>query len=398
MGTGMLERKKIMIKDKKVASIRRLHPWVFSGAIHQKDANITDGDRVEIIDRHGQFLGIGHYQNGSISVRVFSFEPVNNPEQFWVNRFSDALAYRQRLNYIQPDTNNCYRLVHAEGDGLPGLIIDIYGSTAVVQCHSIGMYREKKHIIHGLQTVLGDQLKAIYNKSQLTLPKDFATNTEDGYWMGHREATPVIENSIRFIIDWEEGQKTGFFLDQRTNRQLLAPYCAGQHVLNAFCYTGGFSLYALAAAANHVDSVDISAKAIEQLSKNLELNPFNTDKHQAHKADVLKFLQQCEPYDFIICDPPAYAKNLKKRHNAIQGYKRLNANALQKVKPGGLLATFSCSQVIDDPLFYHTITAAALEVKRPIRVIKRLSQAPDHPVNIFHPEGSYLKGLLLYVG
>ena len=388
----------MIIKDKKVASIKRMHPWVFSGAIHQKDATLTDGERVEVIDRHGQFLGLGHYQNGSISVRIFAFASITNLDQFWEDRLSDALGYRQRLDYIHTETNNCYRLVHAEGDGLPGLIIDIYGTTAVVQCHSIGMYLEKQHIIHGLQKVLGADLKAIYNKSQLTLPKGFAATTEDGYWWGNPEGNTVIENGIKFCIDWEKGQKTGFFLDQRINRQLLAPYCSNQSVLNAFCYTGGFSLYALAAKANHVDSVDISAKAIDLLSKNIDLNAYTHLPHQGHKADVLKYLQQCEPYDFIICDPPAYAKNLKKRHNAIQGYKRLNATALQKVKPGGLLATFSCSQVIDDQLFYHTITAAALEVKRPVRVIKRLSQSPDHPVNIFHPEGNYLKGLLLYVG
>lgn len=394
---GNQEEPKIVIKEKRVASIRRKHPWIFSGAIHGKIGSVKDGDRVTIVDPKDQFLGVGHYQEGSISIRLISFAPIKAFDQFWVDRIANALQYRQRLGIYDPKHNNCFRLVHGEGDGLPGLVIDVYGDTAVVQCHSIGMYFEKDHITRALIKNFPDTLKAIYCKSSNTLPNNFAANKPDEYWWGQPSTNYVLENGVKFSINWETGQKTGFFLDQRENRQLLISYVNGKTVLNAFCYTGGFSIYALKAGARSVHSVDISGTALEQLEENITINQMESKDHQAFKADVLSYFKTCDAYDVVICDPPAFAKHLKKRHNAIQGYKRLNVAAIQCVKSGGLLATFSCSQVVDDQLFYNTITAAAYEANRSVRVIKKLSQAPDHPINIFHPEGSYLKGLLLYV-
>ncbi len=394
-----MSQKKIIIRNKKKAAIQRFHPWVFSGAVKQKAPNLEDGEIVTLLDEQEHFLAAGHYQNGSITVRVLSFDSDLIDQAFWNDKIAQAFQYRQQLGLIGNDQTNCYRLVHAEGDGLPGLIIDIYHQTAVVQCHSIGMYRSRQQIVNGLIHVFGTKLEAIYNKSGNTLPGLFASEAEaDGYWLGENKGYVVLENGHRFHANWEDGQKTGFFLDQRINRQLIAAdYCRGKKVLNGFCYTGGFSVYALQAGASHVDSVDISGGAIALAEQNVALNQLDAGKHHSHRADVLQFLSESREYDVVIIDPPAFAKSLKKRHNAVQGYKRLNAKAMKRVKPGGFLATFSCSQVIDQPLFQHTIVAAAHEAKRQIRIVRQLQQGPDHPVNIYHPEGAYLKGLLLYV-
>jgi len=390
--------KKIFLKRKKDAALRRFHPWVFSGAIQRTEGHPADGELVEVYSHQGDFLGAGHYQNGSIRVRIFSFEPTDAGLPFWTKRLQQAIQYRRSLGLPADQQTDAYRLVHAEGDELPGLVIDIYGGTAVIQCHSIGMHLERHNLTAALQEVFGDQLQAVYDKSRDTLPGNYAANAENQYLFGASKKQTALENGHPFIVDWEGGQKTGFFLDQRENRQLLARYATGKRVLNAFCYTGGFSLYALKAGAHHVDSVDTSDKAIELCRKNVALLENSSGTHQAHREDVLQFLRRQETlYDLIVVDPPAFAKSLKKRHNAVQGYKRLNASALQKIKPGGILFTFSCSQVVDKTLFYNTIVAAALEAGRKVKVMHQLSQSPDHPISLFHPEGEYLKGLVLQI-
>lgn len=390
--------KKIFLKRKKDAAVRRFHPWVFSGAVQRTEGHPADGEVVEVYDRQGEYLATGHYQHGSICVRLFSFEPTEAGPEFWEKRLREARRYRRVLGLPHPEHTNCYRLVHAEGDRLPGLIIDIYNRTAVLQCHSIGMHQQRTIIAQSLLSVMDGELEAVYDKSAEALPGQYASEVENGYLHGLTTHRMVQENGHSFLVDWETGQKTGFFLDQRENRQLLTRYAAGKTVLNAFCYSGGFSVYALAAGARHVDSVDVSARAIELTEQNVRLNQPETEQHRSHASDVLTFLQQADtPYDLMVVDPPAFAKSVKKRHNAVQAYKRLNALALRKIQPQGMLFTFSCSQVVGPRLFYDTIVAAALEAGRQVRVMHRLSQPPDHPVNGFHPEGSYLKGLVLYV-
>jgi 23S rRNA (cytosine1962-C5)-methyltransferase len=391
--------KKIFLKQKKEAAVRRYHPWVFSGAVHHMEAMPEDGEVVEVCSQKGAYLATGHYQDGSICTRIFTFEQQEVDQVFWNKKIRNAFEYRQLLGLPHPPITNCYRLVHAEGDGLPGLIIDIYGDTAVVQCHSIGMHKNIHQIAEALQKTLGDQLAAIYDKSKESLPSNYAAKVENGYLWGEKTAGIVTENEVLFSVDWEGGQKTGFFLDQRENRQLLRQYSKGKKILNTFAYSGGFSMYALAAHAQQVDSVDISQTAVDLIEKNIQLNGFQEKEHAAFKADVLPFLQKSEPnqYDLIILDPPAYAKSLKKRHNAVQGYKRLNKVALEKIKRGGILMTFSCSQVVDKKLFYNTIVAAAHEAGRHVKLMHQLSQPADHPVSLFHPEGEYLKGLVLYI-
>ena len=390
--------KKVILKAGKEAAIRRYHPWVFSGAIQHIEGETEDGDLVEVFSKNGQYLATGHYQAGSIMVRIFSFRQTNAGQDFWNEKLGAAYRYRQLLGLTGHPHTNCYRLVHAEGDGLPGLIIDMYGSTAVIQCHSIGMHRQRAQITTALQSVYNGTLQAIYDKSAESLPRNYAGKQENQYLFGQKTNEPVRENGFTFYIDWETGQKTGFFLDQRENRQLVGLYAEGKTVLNAFSYTGGFSIYALGKGARQVDSVDVSAKAIDLAGQNVLLNFGATTHHQAHAEEVLRFLKDCEPkYDLMIVDPPAFAKNIGKRHNAVQGYKRLNALALQKIRPGGILFTFSCSQVVDRSLFESTIVAAALEAGKEVKVMHHLSQAADHPANLFHPEGSYLKGLAVYV-
>lgn len=389
--------KKIVLKPKREASVRRFHPWVFSGAVAQKDPEVVDGDLVEVLDHQGRYLATGHYQAGSILVRLFSFRQTNADQAFWTQKIQQARDYRQALQLPNPPHTNCFRLVHAEGDGLPGLVIDWYAGTAVVQCHSIGMYRQLPQLIQALLDTFGDDLRAIYNKSQRSLPNHYGQNTADGYLFGQPDTFLAHENDLTFHIDWEGGQKTGFFLDQRENRRLLQRYASAKKVLNAFCYTGGFSLYALAAGARQVDSVDISERAMEWTEKNVIAN-FPAADHRGYTQDVLSYLKSADSdYDIIVVDPPAFAKSLKKRHQAVQGYKRLNAQALRNIRPGGLLFTFSCSQVVDKTLFDNTLVAAAIEAGRQVKIVHQLSQGPDHPINLFHPEGNYLKGLVLHV-
>jgi 23S rRNA (cytosine1962-C5)-methyltransferase len=388
----------IFLKPNRDEAIRRFHPWVFSGAIARLKGQPTDGEIVEVFDSHGQYLATGHYHNGNISVKLFSYQPIVPDVAFWRQKLQNALNVRQKI-LNTPMLTNCYRLVHGEGDGLPGLIIDYYDGVLVVQAHSIGMYRVLDDLTLALRELYGSELKAIYNKSADTLPDEFAKAAPNGYVYGNCAVPhPVKENGHTFLIDWETGQKTGFFLDQRNNRQLLAQYAQGKHVLNAFCYSGGFSIYALAAEAASVDSVDASKKAIELTDRNVMTNFSEKMPHQSYAEDVMKFLKETTgTYDLMVLDPPAYAKSMSARHRAVQGYKRLNAEGIKHLKPNGILFTFSCSQVVDRELFYNTIVAAAIEAGRQVRVLHQITQPPDHPVNLFHPEGSYLKGLVLWV-
>lgn len=390
--------KKVILKARRAAAAERFHPWIFSGAVKSMDGDIVDGDVVEVYKSDGSYLATGHYQEGSITVRLFSFQQVEPNQEFWNGRIADALRYRRRLGLAGGAETNCYRLAQAEGDGLPGLVIDIYNKTAVVQCHSIGMHREMEKISLALQYNFGGQLEAIYDKSAESLPGQYARGVDNRYVFGGSIPGPVLEYGNAFQVDWEEGQKTGFFLDQRENRRLAGQYAEGKKVLNAFCYSGGFSIYALRAGARLVDSVDASKKAIELAGANVRLNGLPAERHRPHAMDVMDFLRTADDdYELMIVDPPAFAKSLKKRHQAVQGYKRLNALAMSRIRPGGILFTFSCSQVVGQQLFYDTIVAAALESGRRARAMHQLSQPPDHPVSLFHPEGSYLKGLVLYV-
>ena len=386
-----------MLRKKKEVAIQRRHPWVFSGAIYRKPDDLEEGATVEVVDAENNYLATGHYQDGSIAIRLISFEKRSINPGFWKEKVHNAYNLRKKLGLGPGTATTAYRLLHAEGDGLPGLIVDVYHQTAVMQCHSVGMYRNREAIAKALVSLPG--ISVVYNKSAGVLTKRPDLDVTDGYLVKEQPVPAEIrEHGHKFLINWETGQKTGFFLDQRPNRALLGHYAKGQTVLNTFSYSGGFSVYALAAGAQRVVSVDISGKAVDLVNQNIAANEFSTP-HEAVTADVLEYLQENKTtYDIVVVDPPAFAKNQRKRHNAVQGYKRLNALALQRVKPGGLLFTFSCSQVVDKALFDHTITAAALEVGRPIRVLHHLSQGPDHPVSIFHPEGSYLKGLVLEVG
>lgn len=380
----------IMLRPGKEVLMARKHPWIFSGAIAKEPANVQDGDIVTVTDKRGKALATGHYQRGSIRVRVLTFEDVLIDEQFWYDRLLNAFELRRTLMLTDSEATNSFRLVHGEGDGLPGLVIDHYNGHVVVQAHSAGMSLSAD--------LIGEALKKLPWPAPLdTIYLSFADGTPGRYLLGESAHAVVIENDHQFFVDWETGQKTGFFLDQRDNRALLAKYSPGKTVLNTFCYSGGFSVYALKAGAIRVDSVDSSAKAIDWTNKNVELNNISVDKHQAHVSDVNKYLKESDDYDIVVLDPPAYAKHLSARHQAVQGYKRLNIAGIKKVKPGGLLFTFSCSQVVDRELFYNTIVAAAIETGRAFRVLHHLGQPADHPVNIFHPEGSYLKGLVLQV-
>jgi 23S rRNA (cytosine1962-C5)-methyltransferase len=389
--------KDIFLKNKKDTAVRRKHPWIFSGAVQPQEEEIKDGELVKVFDSKKNYLAVGHWQNGSIAVRIISHEEVEIDQSFWNRKIKTAYDLRQKLGLTNNPNTNCFRLIHAEGDGLPGLIVDIYDTTAVIQCHSIGMYKSRKNIAEAIETVLGDKVETIYDKSKETLPGRFGRSTADAFLKGENTTGLVKENGHLFKVNWEEGQKTGFFLDQRDNRALLATFSKDRTVLNAFCYSGGFSVYALKAGASKVDSVDISQKAVDLAAENVAHNGNFEGQHEAIAADVMQFLKECPAYDVVIVDPPAFAKSLSKKHNAVQGYKRLNALAIKKVKPGGFLFTFSCSQVVDRPLFYNTIVAAAIESGRNLRVLAHLSQPADHPVSLFHPEGSYLKGLVLQV-
>lgn len=390
--------KKVILKARRSAAVERFHPWVFSGAVKAIEGDVKDGDVVEVYKSDGAYLATGHYQDGSITVRLFSFRQAEPDQGFWNEKIRAALQYRRHLGLAGKPQTNCYRLAHGEGDGLSGLIIDLYDKTAVIQCHSIGMHREIEKLARALQHNFGSQLEAIYDKSAETLPGQYAAGLENRYIFGEGSAGPVLEYGHAFQVDLEKGQKTGFFLDQRENRRLAGLYAKDEKVLNAFCYSGSFSIYALKAGARFVDSVDTSQKAIELAGSNVQLNGLPEERHRSHAMDVMAFLRSADDdYGLMIIDPPAFAKSMKKRHNAVQAYKRLNALAMGKIRPGGILFTFSCSQVVDKQLFYDTIVAAALESGRHARVMHRLSQPPDHPVSIFHPEGEYLKGLVLCI-
>jgi 23S rRNA (cytosine1962-C5)-methyltransferase len=386
----------IILQKGKEVSLLRKHHWVFSGAIAKTDAGIETGSLVSVYSSKNEFLGIGHFAQGSIMVRIISFEERPIDAAFWVEKLTAAHAVRASLQLTNQNTS-VYRLVHGEGDGLPGLIIDFYHGTAVIQAHNLGMHQHLAEIGEGLKAVYGAELKGVYDKSAETLPKTDSSLGNEWVW-GKAETDLVKEYGATYKIDWEKGQKTGFFIDQRENRKLVASYAKGKKVLNTFCYSGGFSVLALQEGASEVHSVDISQKAIDLTEENLALNAGFSGKHESIVADVVKYIREIgDDFDIIILDPPAFAKSLKARHNAVQAYKRLNAEALRKIKPGGILFTFSCSQVVDKRLFTNTVTAAALESKRNVRILHQLSQPADHPINCFHPETEYLKGLVLYV-
>jgi 23S rRNA (cytosine1962-C5)-methyltransferase len=388
----------IILKKGKEISIQRLHPWIFSGAIQKLEGEVIDGKWVRVQDHKGGILGYGHYQNGSIAVRILSFEKEAPLDNFWTKKLTSALRSRQASGLPSVETN-AFRLVHGEGDGLPGLIIDYYDGVAVVQAHSAGMHLDRHLIAEALKEVLEGSLKAIYYKSHGTLPGKLRHDNSEEYLLGMGMSPHIVsEYGNKFYVDWEEGQKTGFFLDQRENRRLLGSFSKEKKVLNTFCYTGGFSIYALNAGADVVHSVDSSDKAIELTRKNLELNGYNANFHKCFAEDTFDFLKDKQNvYDVIILDPPAFAKHRDARHQAVRGYQRLNTEAIQKIRAGGIIFTFSCSQVVDRQLFYDTITSSAIQAGRQIKVLHHLSQPADHPVSIFHPEGEYLKGLVLYV-
>jgi 23S rRNA (cytosine1962-C5)-methyltransferase len=394
----MVIQGKVILKKGKEYSIERFHPWIFSGAIQKTAGDVQDGGWVEVGHSNGRILGFGHFQNGSIAVRMLCFGEEHPPSNFWHKKIALALALRRRANVPSAATNS-FRLIHGEGDGLPGLVIDYYDNTAVVQAHSLGMHLDRHLISAALQEVISDALKAVYYKSQSTLPGRMHDARQDEYLFG-MGAVPhtIIENGNRFHVDWEEGQKTGFFLDQRENRKLLGDFCNGKTVLNTFCYTGGFSVYALRANAEVVHSVDSSEKAVALTRRNIALNGFDEEIHRCYVEDTFDFLKDKQgQYDVVVLDPPAFAKHRDARHQAVRGYQRLNMEALRIVKPGGVVFTFSCSQVVDRQLFYDTVVSAAIQTGRQIKVLHHLSQPADHPVSIFHPEGHYLKGLVLYV-
>jgi 23S rRNA (cytosine1962-C5)-methyltransferase len=388
----------LKLKKGKELSLVRKHPWVFSGAIQQLPKGLGDGDIVDVYSYDQKYLGTGHYQGGgSISVRIVSFEQKDIDQSFWNQKIANAKKYRSCLN-LPSDKTNTYRLLHGEGDGVPGLIIDIYNDIAVIQSHSIGVHKDADKIAKALIENFGSLINTIYLRCKDTLPEQYSLTVMDTFLLGEKEETIVSENNIQFKINVITGQKTGFFLDQRENRALLGKYAKNKTVLNCFCYTGGFSLYALAEGASVVDSVDISQKAVDLMDENVALNK-HSEKHNSHCANVMQYLTNDDlpQYDIVVVDPPAFAKSLHKRHNAVQAYKRLNALAMKKVKSGGFLLTFSCSQVVGTQLFYDTIVAAGIEANKSVRVVQSLSQGPDHPIQLFHPEGHYLKGLVLYI-
>jgi 23S rRNA (cytosine1962-C5)-methyltransferase len=387
---------RLTLHKHKADAVKRFHPWIFSGAIKQTEGELCDGAIVEVYSEGGDFLAAGHYNTGSIAVKIFSFSPITSIEQLFLEKLKAAHQLRQQLGLVHNPSTNCYRLVNAEADGFPGLIIDWYNGVAVMQSHSLGMYEQRHVIAEALQQIYGTDLKAVYDKSASAL---FRQNPDysDQYLLGEATLGDVLEYGHRFRVDWQTGQKTGFFLDQREHRALLARYAKDQEILNAFCYSGGFSVYALQAGAKRVYSVDSSEKAIEWANENVSLNSA-AGEHIAITEDVFTFLKESDAnYDVIVLDPPAFAKSLSARHQAVMAYKRLNQLAIMKVRPGGMLFTFSCSQVVIPEYFNGAVMAAAIETGRPIKVLHHLTQPPDHPISIYHPEGLYLKGLVLRV-
>ena len=405
---------KVILRKGREESVRRFHPWVFSGAVAEIQGSPAEGDIVGVYSSDGTFLASGHYQIGSIAVRILSFDENINSPDFWKIMISRALKVRIAAGLAEGSgrcadghtaagETDCYRLVHGEGDNLPGLVIDYYAGVCVVQAHSVGMFRSRKQICEALQYIYGDSLKAVYDKSSGTVPFKAGLDPVDGY-LYRRDGFDdsefsVYENGHRFIVDWTEGQKTGFFLDQRENRALVEKYAAGRNVLNLFCYTGGFSIYALAGGALSVDSVDSSRKAVALVDRNVSLNEFGEERHSSLCCDAIDYLKSVPEgkYDLMVVDPPAFAKHRGALKNALRAYQRLNAAAISKVAPGGLVFTFSCSQVVDKEAFALAVFSAAAQTRRSVRILDRLNQPADHAVNIYHPEGEYLKGLLLYV-
>ncbi len=388
----------ITIKRGKEQAIKRRHPWIFTGAIEKRDKNITDSSIVRICDVHGEFMALGHFSDGpSIAVRLFSFDDIVVSYAYWLQKIREAHGLRQNMLCSMPETN-VYRLIHGEGDGLPGLIIDIYDTAAVVQFHSIGMWQERDHIKNALMEVFGTQLKTIYNKSEGTMPSAFESQMHDEFWLGADTSGIVTEHGHKFIVDWVEGQKTGFFVDQRENRLLVKRYSLGKRVCNMFGYTGGFSIYALAGGATRVDTVDASKTAIAKAAQNAALNFPGQENHNAIVDDAFSYMSKFgSNYDLIILDPPAFAKHHNALDNALKGYKRINQIALEKMEKNGILFTFSCSQAVSMADFKKSVFVAAANAKRNVRIIHQLSQPADHPISIFHPEGEYLKGLVLHV-
>ena len=394
----MIMYKQVYLRKGKEESLLRFHPWVFSGAIASLDEGIEEGEIVKVITSKGNCIAIGHYQIGSIAVRVLTFKDVNIDDDFWCSRLKSAIDMRVKLGIADNPQNNTYRLVHGEGDNLPGLVIDVYGRTAVMQAHSVGMHVFRKEIARALVLVMGERIANVYYKSETTLPFKAELGQENGFLYGGSEDNTAIENGLKFHVDWLKGQKTGFFVDQRENRSLLESYSKDKKVLNMFCYTGGFSFYAMRGGAKLVHSVDSSAKAIELTKRNVELNFPNDTRHEAFCEDAFKYLDKAGgDYDLVILDPPAFAKHRAALRNALKGYTRLNVKAFEKMKSGGILFTFSCSQVVTKDNFRNAVFTAAAMAGRKVRILHQLHQPADHPINIYHPEGEYLKGLVLYV-
>ena len=390
--------KSIYLKKGKEESLNRFHPWIFSGAIRHMDEGIEEGEIVNVYTYSNDFIAVGHYQIGSITVRVLSFSNIEINHDYWCKRLEAAFKMRQSIGIADSLENNTYRLVHGEGDFLPGLVIDCYGETAVMQAHSVGMHVCREDICRALIEVMGGRIKHVYYKSETTLPYKVELGQENGFIYGKTENDVALENGLKFHVDWLRGQKTGFFVDQRENRSLLEHYAKGKSVLNMFCYTGGFSVYAMRGQAKLVHSVDSSAKAVELTNRNIELNFPGDTRHEAFCEDAFKYLaNHDDKYDLIVLDPPAFAKHRSALRKALSGYTRLNMNGLQHIKHGGILFTFSCSQVVSKDNFRNAVFAAAVQVGRKVRILHQIHQPADHPINIYHPEGEYLKGLVLYV-
>lgn len=390
--------KTIQLKKGKEESLNRFHPWIFSGAILKKDDDIEEGEVVKVYTYDKRFIALGHYQIGSIAVRVLSFSDTEISLSFWVSRIQSAFNMRKAIGLADLSDNNTFRLVHGEGDNLPGLIIDCYGTTAVMQAHSVGMHGQRQEICEALKQVMGNRIESVYYKSETTLPYKADLGQENEFLLGASKDDVALENGLKFHVDWLKGQKTGFFIDQRENRCLLEKYAQGRSVLNMFCYTGGFSVYAMRGGAKLVHSVDSSAKAIELTNANIQMNFPNDERHASFCDDAFKFLDSHDAqYDLMVLDPPAFAKHRGALRNALKGYTRLNLKGFERIKPGGILFTFSCSQVVTKDNFRNAVFTAAAQAGRNVRILHQLHQPADHPVNIYHPEGEYLKGLVLYV-
>ena len=391
--------KNVYLKRGKEESLQRFHPWIFSGAIAHADDSIEEGDVVRVLTAAGRFIAIGHWQIGSIAVRVLSFKDEIVDAAFWERKIRAAAQMRQTVGFIGgKDGNNTFRLVHGEGDNIPGLIVDVYGKTAVMQAHSVGIHLSRKEIAAALVEVMGETIENVYYKSETTLPFMAHLQQEDGFIVGGSDDNIAMENGLKFHVDWLKGQKTGYFVDQRDNRKLLEGYAHGKRVLNMFCYTGGFSLYAMRGGALQVHSVDSSAKAIDLTNANIALNFPGDPRHEAFCEDAFKYLEKSgDGYDLVVLDPPAFAKHRAALHNALKGYIRLNHKAMQKIRSGGILFTFSCSQVVTKDNFRNAVFTAATLARRNVRILHQLHQPADHPINIYHPEGEYLKGLVVYV-